>query len=36
MIDGAITEVGTHNVLLTSLDGLYARLWAIQNEHAKP
>jgi subfamily B ATP-binding cassette protein HlyB/CyaB len=36
MIDGAITEVGTHNVLLTSQDGLYARLWAIQNEHAKP
>jgi ATP-binding cassette, subfamily B, bacterial HlyB/CyaB len=36
MIDGAITEVGTHHALLTSRDGLYARLWAIQNEHAKP
>ena len=33
MIDGAITEVGTHDGLLTSRDGLYARLWAIQNEH---
>ena len=35
MIDGAITEVGTHDRLLMSRDGLYARLWAIQNEHAK-
>jgi subfamily B ATP-binding cassette protein HlyB/CyaB len=35
MIDGAITEVGTHEGLLTNRDGLYARLWAIQNEHAR-
>ena len=33
MINGEITEVGTHDALLTRSDGLYARLWAIQNEH---
>lgn len=34
MSDGAITEVGTHDGLLTSRNGIYARLWAIQNEQA--
>ena len=33
MIDGEITEVGTHEQLMRRRGGLYARLWSLQNEH---
>ena len=32
MADGRITEVGSHHDLLKRPDGLYARLWALQND----
>ncbi len=35
MMEGEITEVGTHAGLLARRNGLYARLWAIQTEQAK-
>jgi subfamily B ATP-binding cassette protein HlyB/CyaB len=34
LCDGRIVEAGTHTELLTNPNGLYARLWAMQNEHA--
>ena len=34
MIDGRIVEVGGHDDLLAKPNGLYARLWALQNERA--
>ena len=33
MVDGEITEIGTHEQLLRRRGGLYARLWSLQNEH---
>ena len=35
MTNGEITEMGTHDGLLTRRDGLYARLWAIQTEQGR-
>lgn len=32
MMDGRIVEVGSHDDLLGRPDGLYARLWALQND----
>ncbi len=32
MMDGRIVEVGSHDGLLGRPDGLYARLWALQND----
>ncbi|MBX5192415.1 type I secretion system permease/ATPase [Rhizobium sp. NZLR3b] len=32
MADGRIAEVGSHDALLKRPDGLYARLWALQND----
>lgn len=32
MIDGRVVEVGTHDQLLANSEGLYARLWALQND----
>jgi subfamily B ATP-binding cassette protein HlyB/CyaB len=32
MMDGRIVEVGSHDELLGRPDGLYARLWALQND----
>jgi subfamily B ATP-binding cassette protein HlyB/CyaB len=34
MIDGRIVEAGAHDELLANPKGLYARLWALQNERA--
>jgi subfamily B ATP-binding cassette protein HlyB/CyaB len=36
MIDGRIVEAGAHDELLANPKGLYARLWALQNERAAP
>ena len=33
MIDGEITEVGSHDQLMRRRGGLYAHLWSLQNEH---
>lgn len=33
MIEGEITEVGTHDQLMRRRGGLYAHLWSLQNEH---
>ena len=33
MIDGEITEIGTHDQLMRRRGGLYAHLWSLQNEH---
>ena len=33
MVDGEITEIGTHDQLLRRRGGLYAHLWSLQNEH---
>lgn len=33
MIDGQITEIGTHEQLMRRRGGLYAHLWSLQNEH---
>jgi subfamily B ATP-binding cassette protein HlyB/CyaB len=35
MIDGRIVEAGAHDELLAKPQGLYARLWALQNERAE-
>jgi subfamily B ATP-binding cassette protein HlyB/CyaB len=35
VIDGRIVEAGTHEELLARPNGLYAHLWALQNETAK-
>ena len=35
MIDGRIVEAGAHDELLANARGLYARLWALQNERAE-
>jgi subfamily B ATP-binding cassette protein HlyB/CyaB len=32
MKDGRIVEVGSHDELLGRPDGLYSRLWALQND----
>ncbi len=32
MADGRIAEIGSHDDLLKRPDGLYARLWALQND----
>jgi ATP-binding cassette, subfamily B, bacterial HlyB/CyaB len=32
--DGQIIEDGTHNDLLARPDGLYAKLWRMQSDHA--
>ncbi|KAA9383047.1 type I secretion system permease/ATPase [Neorhizobium galegae] len=32
MVDGGIVEEGTHSDLLTTTNGLYARLWSLQNQ----
>ncbi|TPN94154.1 type I secretion system permease/ATPase [Mesorhizobium sp. B1-1-5] len=34
MADGRIVEIGSHAELLAKSDGLYARLWALQNDQA--
>ena len=34
MVDGGIVEEGTHSDLLTTTNGLYARLWSLQNQGA--
>ena len=34
MVDGEITEVGTHDQLMRRRGGLYAHLWSLQNEHS--
>lgn len=34
MADGRISEVGTHSELLAKSDGIYSRLWALQNQAA--
>jgi subfamily B ATP-binding cassette protein HlyB/CyaB len=34
MIDGQVVEVGSHDELLARPGGLYARLWALQNDRA--
>jgi ATP-binding cassette, subfamily B, bacterial HlyB/CyaB len=36
MVDGQIVEAGTHQELLAKPKGLYAHLWALQNDSAKP
>jgi subfamily B ATP-binding cassette protein HlyB/CyaB len=35
IIDGRIVEAGSHDILIQRKDGLYARLWALQNEQVK-
>ena len=35
MVEGRLVEAGTHSELLKSPNGLYARLWAMQNEGGK-
>jgi subfamily B ATP-binding cassette protein HlyB/CyaB len=35
MVDGRLVEAGTHAELLKNPQGLYARLWAMQNEGAR-
>jgi subfamily B ATP-binding cassette protein HlyB/CyaB len=35
MIDGRLVEAGSHAELLKNPQGLYARLWAMQNERAE-
>jgi ATP-binding cassette, subfamily B, bacterial HlyB/CyaB len=35
MIDGRLVEAGSHTELLKNSQGLYARLWAMQNERAE-
>ena len=35
MADGRIVESGTHDELLKRPNGLYAHLWALQNDQAK-
>jgi subfamily B ATP-binding cassette protein HlyB/CyaB len=35
MAEGRIVEVGTHDELLTRPKGLYARLWALQNDQVR-
>ncbi len=35
MIDGRLVEAGSHSELLKNSQGLYARLWAMQNERAE-
>ncbi|MBB4546243.1 ABC-type multidrug transport system fused ATPase/permease subunit [Rhizobium leguminosarum] len=32
MADGRIVEIGSHDDLLKRPGGLYARLWALQND----
>jgi ATP-binding cassette, subfamily B, bacterial HlyB/CyaB len=32
---GEIVEIGGHDELLRRTDGLYARLWALQSDHAR-
>ncbi|TPI60971.1 type I secretion system permease/ATPase [Mesorhizobium sp. B3-1-3] len=34
MAEGRIVEIGSHTELLAKPDGLYARLWALQNDQA--
>ena len=34
MAQGRIIEVGSHSELLAKSDGLYARLWALQNDQS--
>ena len=34
IVDGRIVESGRHDELLAKPDGLYARLWTLQNTHA--
>ncbi|MGL4091162.1 type I secretion system permease/ATPase [Agrobacterium cavarae] len=34
MADGRISEVGSHSELLAKSDGIYSRLWALQNQAA--
>lgn len=33
MFDGEIIEIGTHDELIRRRNGLYAHLWALQNDH---
>jgi subfamily B ATP-binding cassette protein HlyB/CyaB len=35
MLGGEIVEIGSHEDLLARKDGLYARLWALQSDHAR-
>jgi subfamily B ATP-binding cassette protein HlyB/CyaB len=35
MIDGRLVEAGSHDELLKKPNGLYARLWAMQNDRSK-
>ena len=33
MVNGEVTEIGTHDQLIRRRGGLYAHLWSLQNEH---